>query len=42
VNGEVLDWLLEIDPTNPGARYFTLRDLLGRPDEDPTLKGNQS
>jgi len=30
-------WLLEPDETNPGVRYFALRDLLGRPADDPEL-----
>ncbi len=29
-----LDWLLEIDPENPGVRYFALADLLERPADD--------
>lgn len=32
-----LDWLLERDPDNPGVRYFTLRDLVGRSENDPEL-----
>ena len=32
-----LPWLLEPDPANPGVRYFALRDLLGRPDDDPEV-----
>jgi hypothetical protein len=31
---ESVSWLLEPDPSNPGVRYFTLRDLLGRSEED--------
>ncbi len=31
----VLDWLLE--KADPGVRYFTLRDLLGAPADDPDL-----
>ncbi|MFC2159253.1 nitrogen fixation protein NifH [Actinomycetota bacterium] len=30
------DWLLEKD--NPSVRYFTLRDILGRPDSDSELE----
>lgn len=33
VSRAVLDWLLE--PADPGVRYFTLRDLLGAPPDDP-------
>lgn len=32
-----LPWLLEPDPQNPGVRYFTLRDLLGRSEGDQEL-----
>ena len=34
---EVLDWLLEKDPDNPGVRYLTLTSLLGRSAEDPDV-----
>ena len=33
-----LPWLLEPDPDNPGVRYFALRDLLGRPENDPEVR----
>lgn len=33
-----LDWLLEPDAQNPGARYFALRDLLGLPESDPAVR----
>ena len=36
----VLDWLLEADP--PGVRYLALRDLLGRPADDPELQAAQA
>ena len=32
VNGEPLEWLLEIDEQNPAVRYFALRDLVGLAD----------
>ena len=32
----VLDWLLE--PSDPGVRSFTLRDLLGAPADDPEVR----
>jgi hypothetical protein len=32
-----LPWLLEPDPVNPGIRVFALRDLLGRPADDPEV-----
>ncbi len=34
---EPLEWLLEPDPANPGVRYRALRDLLGRPADDPEV-----
>jgi hypothetical protein len=37
-----LPWLLEPDPTNPGIRYFALRDLLGRPGDDPEVVESQA
>ena len=32
-----LDWLLEVDPLNPGVRYFALADLLEQPADDADL-----
>ena len=32
-----LPWLLELDPANPGVRYFALTDLLDRPSDDPEV-----
>jgi hypothetical protein len=32
-----LEWLLEVDPVNPGVRYFALANLLGRTADDPDL-----
>lgn len=32
-----LSWLLEPDPQNPGVRYFALRILLDRPEDDPDV-----
>ncbi len=37
LKGDPLPWLLEDDPTNPGVRYFVLRDLLHRPPDDPEV-----
>ena len=34
---QVIDWLLEPDPENPGVRYFTLRDLIHLPTDDAQL-----
>jgi hypothetical protein len=31
-------WLLEPDPDNPGVRYFALRDLFDRPEQDPEVQ----
>jgi hypothetical protein len=33
---EIIDWLLEED--DPSVRYFTLRDLLGRPDQSHEVR----
>ena len=35
LNGDPTDWLLEDD--NPSVRYFTLRDILERPEDDPEV-----
>ena len=37
-----LPWLLEPDMENPGVRYFALRDLLGRPEDDPDVREARS
>jgi hypothetical protein len=37
-----LPWLLEQDQENPGVRYFALRDLLGRPADEPEIQAAQS
>ncbi|MGO8947461.1 MAG: nitrogen fixation protein NifH, partial [Ktedonobacterales bacterium] len=42
LNGNSLSWLLEFDPVNPAIRYFALRDLLDRPDDDPDVLAAQS
>lgn len=34
LKGDSLSWLLEPDEANPGVRYFALRDLLDRPEDD--------
>lgn len=36
MNTATVDWLLEKD--NPSVRYFTLKYLLGRPDDDPEVQ----
>ena len=33
-----IPWLLERDPDNPGLRYFALRDLLGKPEDDVAVR----
>jgi hypothetical protein len=33
----VMDWLLEQEPGNPGVRYFALTNLLERPQDDPEV-----
>ena len=38
LNDDPLPWLLEPDPANPGVRYFALRDLLDRPEDDPEVR----
>jgi hypothetical protein len=38
LNDDPLPWLLELDTENPGVRYFTLRDLLDRPEDDPEVR----
>lgn len=38
---EALPWLLEPDPANPGVRYFALRELAGRPADDPEVRQAQ-
>ena len=42
LNANPLDWLLEPDTVNPGVRYFALRDLLGRPADDPEVVAAQA
>ncbi len=38
LNGDPLPWLLETDLANPGVRYFALRDLLDKPEDDPQVR----
>jgi len=42
LNDDPLSWLLEPDPANPGVRYFALRDLEGRPVDDPAVREAQA
>ena len=37
LRADPLPWLLETDPANPAIRYFALRDLLDRSEDDPEL-----
>lgn len=41
LNDDPMPWLLETDPDTPGVRYFALRDLLGRPADDPEVAAAQ-
>jgi hypothetical protein len=38
LNDDPLPWLLEPDLDNPGVRYFALRDVLGRPEDDADVR----
>jgi len=38
VRGNPLTWLLEPDPANPAVRYFALRDLLDRSEDEPEVR----
>lgn len=38
LNDNPIPWLLEPDPANPGVRYFALRELLERPEDDPEVR----
>ena len=38
LNDDPIPWLLEADPATPGVRYFALRDLLDRPEDDPEVR----
>jgi len=38
INGDSLSWLLEEDELNPGVRYFALRELEERPEDDPAVR----
>lgn len=38
LNGDPLPWLLEPDAEQPGVRYFALRDLTGRTEDDADVK----
>lgn len=35
---ELVDWLLEDDPENPGVRYHALRELRGLPEDDRKVR----
>jgi hypothetical protein len=37
LNADPIPWLLEHDSENPGVRYFALRDLLDRGEDDPEV-----
>ncbi len=38
LNGDPVPWLLENDWSQPAIRYYTLRDILGRDDNDKEVK----
>jgi len=38
LNGDPVPWLLENDSTQPAIRYYTLRDILGRDENDKEVK----
>jgi hypothetical protein len=38
LNGDSVPWLLENDKTQPAIRYYTLRDILGRGENDKEVK----
>ena len=38
LNGDPVSWLLEPDETQPAIRYYTLRDILGRDENDKEVK----
>ena len=38
LNGDPIPWLLEEDETQPAIRYYTLRDILGRDENDSEVK----
>ena len=38
LNGDPVPWLLENDETQPGVRYYALRDILGRDENDKEVK----
>jgi len=38
LHADPLPWLLEQDPVNPGVRYFALRDLLDRLEDDVAVR----
>ena len=38
LNGDSVPWLLEADNTQPAIRYYTLRDILGRDENDKEVK----
>ena len=38
VKNDSLSWLLEVDEANPGVRYFALRELEERDEDDPAVQ----
>ena len=42
LSGDPVPWLLENDKSQPAIRYYTLRDILGRDENDKEVKGAKS
>ncbi|MBM3747655.1 MAG: nitrogen fixation protein NifH, partial [Acidobacteria bacterium] len=38
LNENPIPWLMEPDLNNPGVRYFALRELLDRPEDDSEVQ----
>jgi len=38
LNGDSVSWLLELDESQPAVRYYTLRDILDRDENDKEVK----
>jgi hypothetical protein len=38
LNADPVPWLLELDESQPAVRYYTLRDILGRDENDSEVK----
>ena len=38
LHADPIEWLLESDDKNPSIRYFALRYLLDKPEQDPEVQ----